>query len=278
MIERYVQGSGLRVCLCEWGDPTDPTVIILHGYLDQGAAWTDVAEGLVARGLHVLAPDHRGHGRSDHVPAGGYYHFPDYLRDLDAWTADLAPFALVGHSMGGTVACMYAGVRPERVRALALVEGTGPHSVGDEDAPQQLLTHLNHVARLRPHSAMPDVDDAAARLRRFNPDMRPALARQLAERATEPHPDGGVRWRWDPLHRTRAAAPFSLARFLHFLARVKAPTSTIIGTKSPFQPDQLDARLAALPVIAQHTLDCGHNPHFDRPDALAALIAGAGSS
>jgi len=275
MIERYVQGGGLRICLSEWGDPNNPTVILLHGYLDQGAAWADVAEALVARGLHVIAPDHRGHGRSEHVPTGGYYHFPDYLRDLDAWTADLTPFALVGHSMGGTVACMFAGVRPERVRSLILVEGTGPHSVNDDDAPRQLLTHLKHVARVRPHGPMPDVEAAADRLRRFNTALRPALARALAERATEPHPDGGLRWRWDPLHRTRAATPFNLARFLCFLARVQAPTTTIVGTKSPFNPDLHDARLAALPMVTEHTLDCGHNPHFDQPDALAALIASA---
>ncbi len=282
--ERRVPGSGLEISLSEWAPTGTPaagspaaTVVILHGFLDQGAAWAEVAAPLAAAGHRVLAPDHRGHGRSEHVGRGGYYHFPDYLRDLDAWTGALleAPSVLVGHSMGGTIAGMFASTRPERVRALVLVEGLGPGSVRDDLAPGQLREHLEHLRRPRTHSAMPGVEDAAARLRRFNPAMSAPLAALLAARATDPAPGGGVRWRWDPLHRTRSAIPFSLERHLAFLRRVRAPTTLVDGERSPFQIDRRQEREEALPIARRVTLPCGHNPHFELPRELAAVIAEA---
>ena len=126
--ERFVSIRGLNLCLCEWGGVGRPIVVCLHGYLDQGAAWARVAQRFAQHGYHFIAPDARGHGRSDHAPAGSDYHFPDYLSDLDGLLDELnvSKVLLVGHSMGGTVASLYAGVRPERIEALGVVEGLGP--------------------------------------------------------------------------------------------------------------------------------------------------------
>src|SRR5262245_7125425 len=117
---RVPLGTGLTHHVLEWGadDPSrDHTVILLHGFLDIAWGWVAVAEpGLAAR-FHVVAPDLRGHGDSDRVGAGGYYHFPDYLADLHELVAKLgrARVSLVGHSMGGGIAAYYAGSFPERI-------------------------------------------------------------------------------------------------------------------------------------------------------------------
>ena len=137
MRERFIRAGprGLRLCLCEWGPeaPSAPLAVILHGFADQGAAWSDVAERLVAVGWRVVAPDQRGFGCSDHVGPGGYYHFPDYVRDLDAVLVDLGAspggFTLVGHSMGSLVTLSAAARYPEKARALALIGTTAPMGV-----------------------------------------------------------------------------------------------------------------------------------------------------
>src|SRR5690606_17454861 len=114
----------------------------------------------------VIAPDQRGHGLSEHVGRGGFYHFWDYVSDLDALVGSLErPVDLVGHSMGGTVACLYASLRPEAVRRLVLVEGLGP-----PDASGELLRRprrfLDDRHRGPVHAPLDDVADGVRRMLR----------------------------------------------------------------------------------------------------------------
>ena len=78
------------------------------------------------RDWHVLAPDWRGFGWSEWC-ADGYW-FADYLADLDAlldhFVGDV-PVPLVGHSLGGNVVMLYAGVRPQRVSRVVSLDGFG---------------------------------------------------------------------------------------------------------------------------------------------------------
>jgi pimeloyl-ACP methyl ester carboxylesterase len=106
---------GLRYHVRTWGDAHSPMLFLLHGWLDVSASFQFVVDAL-RHEWHVIAPDWRGFGLSAWAP-GGYW-FPDYYADLDA-LLDLyrpdTPVNLVGHSMGGNVALMYAGMRPQRV-------------------------------------------------------------------------------------------------------------------------------------------------------------------
>ena len=116
-------------------------LLLLHGFLDHGRSFGRVARALAQR-YRVVAPDHRGHGLSGHVGAGGYYHFPDYVRDLHALyePLEIERAAICGHSMGASIAVYFAGAFPERVAALALLDGVGPphadhdHHAGDGHA------------------------------------------------------------------------------------------------------------------------------------------------
>src|SRR4051812_19362021 len=104
---RKVQlGTGLSYHLLEWDGGGDHTVILLHGFLDNAWGWQAAVDAGLGDGLHVVAPDLRGHGDSDWIGAGGYYHFPDYLADLHDLITQVgrARVSLVGHSMGGSVA------------------------------------------------------------------------------------------------------------------------------------------------------------------------------
>ena len=123
----------------------------MHGYMDAAATWDLCAPTLVAAGYRVLAPDLRGYGSSDRVPVGGYYHFPDYVADVSRVLDEHVPgpVLLVGHSMGGTVATLYAGTRPERVQKLALLEGMGPPDNPPDTAPLRMKRWLDDLERHR---------------------------------------------------------------------------------------------------------------------------------
>src|ERR1044071_4887923 len=119
-----VDSQGLLLHCLEWGDCENEPLILVHGYLDLAESWRAFVAALARRKPHlwVIAPDCRGHGDSGWIGAGGYYHFPDYVFDLDCVVRarHIQSFTLVGHSMGGTISLLYAGTLPDRLKKLAL--------------------------------------------------------------------------------------------------------------------------------------------------------------
>ena len=276
MHETYVEVRGLKLCLCTWGPETGRLVLCLHGILDQGAAWEEVAVRLANQGYRVVAPDLRGHGRSAHVEPGSSYNLLDFLGDIDAIASGLSkPLLLVGHSLGSVVAAMYASIRPERVERLVLVETILPTEADDTEAAAQLATHLNYLASPPEHRVFPDVATAAQRLRLATPALSELRATKLAQRLTEPCP-GGVRWRWAPLLQTRAGIGFngiSRSRYLSLLRQIQAPTTLVYGDSSSFnRGDDLDQQHSAMPNAERKIISGGHNLHLDAPADLARII------
>jgi pimeloyl-ACP methyl ester carboxylesterase len=275
--ESYLNLRGLDLCLCSWGEESAPLILYLHGILEQGAAWQEVAVPLASRGYRVVAPDFRGHGRSAHVPPGCSYNLLDLLGDVDAIASQLAarPFILVGHSLGSLVAAMLASIRPEKVQQLVLVETVLPAEVGAGETAEQLAAQLDYLAEPPVHAPFPDVAGAAARLRLGTPALSESLAWELAERLTEPCP-GGVRWRWDPRLRTRAGIGFNgleRDRYLSLLGRIQAPITLIYGDRSDFnRPTDLAAQQQAMPQAKRIVLAGGHNLHLEAPVELAKAL------
>src|SRR5205085_5967544 len=141
---------------------------------------------ILAQRYHVIAPDLRGHGDSDWIGRGGYYHFFDYLPDLDEVVARLAHgnVVMTGHSMGGSVAAYWAGTRPEKVRALVLLEGIGPPEASTP-ASERTSRWIDAWREARGKArVMPSIDDAAARLRKHDHLLDAARAHALAAKGT----------------------------------------------------------------------------------------------
>lgn len=125
-----IDGVG-RVHAC--GKPGNPLVILLHGFMQTGASWAQIAQQL--EGYHVLAPDLLGHGktpfsREDELSLEAYV---EQVNTLVAWarknnlTGRTQSVSLVGYSLGGRVAALYASRYPENVSALILESaGLGP--------------------------------------------------------------------------------------------------------------------------------------------------------
>jgi pimeloyl-ACP methyl ester carboxylesterase len=120
----------------EWGKSTNPLIVMLHGWGDAGATFQFVVDKL-NHDWFVIAPDWRGFG--DTIGRGESYWFPDYIADLDALLKIYSPDAatnLLGHSMGGNIAGLYAGIFPGRVAKLINIEGFGLENRNPEDAPE----------------------------------------------------------------------------------------------------------------------------------------------
>jgi pimeloyl-ACP methyl ester carboxylesterase len=268
--------TGLTYHVLEWDGPGDLTFVLVHGFSDLGYGWSEVAPRLAQHG-HVIAPDLRGHGDSDWIGPGGYYHYMDYVADLDDVIRQLARrrVVLVGHSMGGSICSYHAGTRPERPTALALLEGLGPVDLTDHDGPTRTAAWIDawRVARSRPRP-MASLDEAVGRLRRNDDKLGEARARQLAEVGTRPA-DGGLVWKHDPLHMTFGPYPFRLQTAIKYWQRIACPVLIIDGADSRLTlPADERARRRAHFAHHRHAVieGAGHMIPRHQPARVAELV------
>ncbi|MGI8650270.1 MAG: alpha/beta fold hydrolase [Rubrobacter sp.] len=127
---KRVRTGKLEIAYLEAGQPTAPTVVLVHGFPDDARTWDEVSEGLVAEGYRTLAPFVRGYGktrfldgeavRSGQIAALGQ-DLMDFIEALD-----LRDIVLVGHDWGARAAYIAAALMPERISSLvALAVGYG---------------------------------------------------------------------------------------------------------------------------------------------------------
>ncbi|NOY91699.1 MAG: alpha/beta hydrolase [Deltaproteobacteria bacterium] len=274
--EQTLLANGLRHHVVSWG-AGPPQVVLMHGFLDQALSWARVGRRLADAGVATTAFDFRGHGETEWVGRGGYYHFPDYIRDVLELLPQLsdAPIHLVGHSMGGSVACMVAALAPEALLSLTVIEGLGPPDMSQESAPDRFLSWFASLERLkhRPSRRVRDLDEALRRLRVQTSALDDELGALLARGGTRPAEDGdGLVWRFDPLHRSVSPLAFDAARFGAFLERIEAKTLAVFGERGLRLGDEAE-RLAKIRDVRSLELpDVGHMVHWLASDALAQAI------
>jgi len=286
---RFVEVRGLRYHALEWGDASQvsaerPSLVMLHGWMDVGASFQFVVDALPAD-RHVLALDWRGFGLSD-APAADSYWFPDYLGDLEAVLDTLLPgqtVDLLGHSMGGNVVMIYAGVRPERVRRLVNLEGFGLPEAKPHHAPKryaQWLDELKEPQRLRSYASLAEV---AERLRKTNPLLSEQRAAWLAPHWSRRADDGQWHILGDPAHKRTNPVLYQRAEVLECWQRIAAPVLWVEGEHTDvskwwgnrYPREDFEARLAVVRRLDRHVLSpAGHMLHHDQPEALAQLLQG----
>jgi pimeloyl-ACP methyl ester carboxylesterase len=123
---------------------TGPTVILLHGLGGSTQAW-QFNIGALAEKYHVVAPDQIGFGKSDKPLVN--YRIRTYVDFLDQFCKQLKidRATLVGNSMGGWIAAMFAASFPERVDKLVLVDAAG--SAPPKDLDTRIFFGLNPTTR-----------------------------------------------------------------------------------------------------------------------------------
>jgi pimeloyl-ACP methyl ester carboxylesterase len=270
---------GIRHHFTQWaGQAQAPPAVLLHGFMDCGATYQFVADEL-APSRALIAPDWRGFGQSAWSPQG--YWFPDYFADLDAivgWLSPGAPVDIVGHSMGGNIAMIYAGLRPERVRRVVSLEGFGMPGAPAELAPRRYRDWLDQRRDPEPASVFPSLEVFAGVLRKRNPRLPADRADFVARAWSEVLPDGRVRPRFDPAHKRVNPILYRRAEAEACWAEMRAPLLYVAGAESDFlarlrgagDPDQVRALIPQLEprVVAA----AGHMLHHDQPAAVARLV------
>ena len=274
---------GLRMHVRHWGDADAPKLFMLHGWMDVSASFQFIVDCL-QRDWHVIAPDWRGFGLSERVNADCYW-FPDYLGDLDALLDQLAPnqpVNVLGHSMGGNIATLYAGIRPQRIERLVNLEGFGLANTVPAQAPgryAQWLDELRNPPVMRPYASLTEV---AQRLRKNNPRLSAERAEFLAEHWSAANAEGQWHILGDPAHKIVSATLYHTDEVLACWRNISAPVLWVeaehtdmwrwMGPKAQVRAE-IDRRMAEIPNVTPALIpDAGHMLHHDQPEKVAALI------
>ncbi|HEY0199981.1 MAG TPA: alpha/beta hydrolase [Rhodanobacter sp.] len=257
-----------------WGDDNAPSLIALHGWLDNAGSFAFLAP-LLAMRFRVVALELPGHGGSDHLPPGADYHYMDYvqavLHAVDALSLDR--YVLLGHSLGAGVASLVAAAQPERIERLLLIEGLGP--LGDDGS--LTLQRFRDALAPRGGGAKPlrlfrSIEQAIG-VRSMVSGLPAELARPIVERGLI-EAGGGWRWRSDP-RLTRPSATRLAESQVHALLRgIAAPTALLLAQPAtPYLPSApMQARADCVARIVVSHLDGGHHLHLQHPTAVHAWI------
>ena len=283
----FVRVRGLNYHVNLWGDaslitPERPALVMVHGWMDVGASFQFVVDAL-ADDRFVIAPDWRGFGLTD-TPAADCYWFPDYLGDLDVLLDALCPrqrIDLVGHSMGGNVALIYAGVRPARVRRLVNLEGFGLPASKPEHAPRRYAQWLDELKTPSSLRSYPSLDAVAERLVKNNPRLSADKAAWLAGHWSQQRDDGQRHILGDPAHKRANPVLYRKEEVLECWRRIEAPVLWAEGDQTDmtqwwgkrYPREDFEARLGEVPQVQRVLLaQCGHMLHHDQPEKLAQHI------
>lgn len=283
-----VELRGLTHHVLTWGDRDAPKLFLVHGWMDVAASFQFLVDAL-KRERHVIAHDLRGFGRSAWQPQG--YWFADYVADLEALVDRFAPgeaVDLAGHSLGGNVAMIYAGVRPRRVARAISLDGFGIPGESERDAPDKFAKWLDALARPPRFAPYASLSAVADRLQKGNPRLARDRAEFLAAHWARELPDGRAELRSDPRHKLPFPTIYRVAETVAIWSAITAPVLWVAGADSTIprwldrepdgagSPDGLDGVRGRMASIRDARLvvipDAGHMLHHDQPEAVARAV------
>jgi pimeloyl-ACP methyl ester carboxylesterase len=266
----------LRLHYVDWGNGGAPPLILLHGGQDHCRNWDWVAQRL-RHEWHIIAPDLRGHGDSQ-WSATGSYTMAGYIYDL-AQLIDqqrLAPVTLIAHSLGGNIALRYAGVYPEKVKALVSIEGLGPSPKAlaerarltiDERMRKWIDLEHNLAGRLPRRYA--SIEDAFRRMQAANKHLSHEQALHLTQYGVNQNEDGTFSWKFDNYVRVWPPYDMQVEEVQQLWARITCPTLLVYGKESWASNPQEDGRARHFQNARVVSFEgAGHWVHHDRLDAF----------
>jgi pimeloyl-ACP methyl ester carboxylesterase len=264
----WVELDGLRFHYTDWGSPTAPPVVMLHGLNVQCHTWDPIIREL-ASDYHVIAMDMRGHGDSDWARSG--YRVRSMARDVHGLidALGLGPVNLVGHSAGVRVAIAVAGEKPETVKRLALSDAGPANSASGAVAMRDFIQATTNLRGFRSE------DEAREFYKRFHPEWREdfielhvkhQLRRNWAGKFV-PKADPDIQWI------TGSVSLPDVKYLWKMSALLTMPTLLMVGrTSNVLDEEVVDRMLSAMPNSSVRWFDTGHYVPREAPEEFTDVL------
>ncbi len=260
--ERFISLDELNLHYVDWGNKANQPLILLHGLCGYAHYWDFFAHRL-SQSHHIIAIDQRGHGDSDWMPS---YYLNDFVIDLESFIAKLrlTDLVLIGHSLGGIIATIYASHHPDQIGQLVIVD------IG----PQIMTNGFKRMEAVRQDEPQFFISEDKARdyLRQIEPRQSAEFIQQFILHALKKDQNSRLIFKYDKaLYKLALRSPIWL---WDDLEQIICPTLVMNGQDS----DLLDLKVARkmvekLPfgslVVIEHA---GHNLLGDNPEAFCSSI------
>ncbi|MEZ7271858.1 alpha/beta hydrolase [Sphingobium sp. 10 DY56-G10] len=267
-----------RLHYLDWGNPSAPLLILVHGGFDHAHSW-DWTARVLAQDFHVISPDLRGHGDSAWSPTGAYpiAHFV-YDLALLVDLLDRSPVTIMGHSLGGSISLRFAGLFPDKVDKIVAIEGLGlsPDAVAQrqEQAAPDIWVDWIEGRRARAHRtprSYPTLEAAVGRMRERNEKLTLEQAMHLTQHGINRNEDSSYSWKFDPYMKGIAPEAASDAELPAFWSRITCPVQLYLGRDSWASNPAKDGRMTHFRDASLTEFDnAGHWLHHDQFDRFIA--------
>jgi pimeloyl-ACP methyl ester carboxylesterase len=262
----------LRLNYVDWGNPSAPPLLLVHGGRDHCRSWDWVAQEL-RQDWHIIAPDLRGHGDSAWSPDGNY--------DMAAFVYDLAqlihqlnlsPVTIVAHSMGGAISTRYTGLYPSNVRKLVAIEGLGASpdiqaKRGEIGAARRMRTWIEEkrAAAGRLPKRYATLEAALERMKTENSYLTDEQARHLTLHGISRNEDGSWSWKFDNYLNVWSVIDLPQADIELLWQAITCPTLMLYGANSWASNPAKDGRAKHLKTAEVIEFEnAGHWLHHDQ--------------
>lgn len=261
-----------------WGEPEGEVIFLIHGLADTGMSFQFVADAMPDDWC-LIAPDLRGFGDSQWNPQG--YWFPDYLADLDVLIEHFCPTKparLVGHSMGGNIVTLYAGIFPERISHVASLDQFGLPDSDPKDAPTRYAEWIRQWRTPQKNALYDDIAYMVHRLKSLAPYLPDDRARFLAEYWVNKTKNGKFISKIDPGHKRINPILYHRQETKACWRSITAKSLLVLGDESSLVKHYAESGLGEDFKTCFEGLEeavikqCGHMLHLDQPEELARLL------
>ena len=264
---------GFTIAGKTWGNKTNPPILALHGWLDNANSFEPIADYL-KESYYFIAIDLPGHGFSSHLPEGMHYHFIDGLfTTIQIIKALKFPKVhLLGHSLGACIVSLVAGIAPNYLLSLSLIEGLGPLTQSPESSAIQLIHYIDHLSFANRQAKGYKDQESAALVRAKKGYVSLEIAKKLCERGLE-EKNGLYYWCHDL--RLQAPSPLQMTEIqvLSCLKEIRANTLLILADNGfSFNSKLMEQRIQRVKNLNIRYLNGGHHIHMEQPHSVANTL------